>query len=677
MTSSPQRLLPSDLYRFALATMPAISPDGTTLVYAQLTFDREKEAKRTALWRIDANGHVPFTAGTNDRAAVFAPDGERIAFVRDVEEKPAIFTMSLRGGEPRELVRGYDKIGSLAWSPDGTHIAFTATAPHDPQTANVYVDEKSQARHIRALPFKSDDDGLLDGIRKHLFVVATGGGAAVQLTRGNFDVSGPAWSPDGTTLAYASQADKPEDATALGDIFAVDVATHAVRKLTATNGPAQAPAFSPDGTEIAYVGHTRGDDGGGALDYALLAVPAGGGAIRSLSAGYERTVGDQIMSDTRPAPGACAPRWSADGSEVFTLVSVDGATSIAAFPRAGGAPRIVASGERAIFGFDLARDGTVAFAYSTPVIPADIATLDPHGTETRRTALNDGWLAAFDVLAPTRLRPRSADGTVDLDLWMLVPAAAEPLPLILEVHGGPHGAYGFAFFFEFQLLASHGFAVAYGNPRGSQSYGEAYASAIAGDWGGCDVADVLTLLDAAEAAGNFDRARIGVAGGSYGGFMTTTLLGRSNRFAAGVSMRAVNDFVSEVGASDVGWFLERELKAPWFADQGRALFEGSPMRTAHQIVAPLLIEHSERDFRCPIDQGEQLFTLLRRLHRTVEFVRFTGDGHNLSRTGSPRNRILRLRAILHWFIRHLRPANSTPAADAAGALFSPLPGEQD
>ena len=677
MTSTTQRLVPGDLYRFALAGKPSITPDGTTILYEQLTFDGETEKKRTALWRIDANGHTAFTSGKTDRLAVIAPDGRRVAFVRDVDEKQAIFTMSLTGGEPREIARGYDKIGALAWSPDGSRLAFTATTPHDPATARVYVDEKTQARHIRRLPFKSDDDGLLDGIRKHLFVVGVDAGTPERVTDGDFDVAEPVWSPDGKTIAYASQADKPEEATSLGDIFIVDVASKSVRKLTATNGPAHSPSFAPDGSEIAYLGHTRGDDGGGALDYELLAIPAAGGDVRSISGDYERTLGDVIMSDTRPAPGSMPPHWSTDGSEIFALVSIDGTSSLAAFPRTSGAPRMVAAGDRAIYGFDVARDGTFAFAYSTPTIPADIATLDTAGNETRRTSLNDRWLADLGVIAPKRLRPRSADGTVDLDLWLLVPPADGPLPLVLGVHGGPHAAYGFGFFFEFQLLASHGFAVAYGNPRGSQSYGEAYASAIAGDWGGCDVDDVLTLLDAAEAAGRFDRERIGVAGGSYGGFMTTTLLGRSKRFAAGVSMRAVNDFVSEVGASDLGWFLERELEAPWTADQGRALFEGSPMRKAHQIDAPLLVEHSERDFRCPIDQGEQLFTLMRRLHRTAEFVRFTGDGHNLSRTGSPRNRILRLRAILHWFIRYLKPSGIEPAPDTAGVLFSPLPTEQN
>jgi acylaminoacyl-peptidase len=248
---------------------------------------------------------------------------------------------------------------------------------------------------------------------------------------------------------------------------------------------------------------------------------------------------------------------------------------------------------------------------------------------------------------------------------------------VLEVHGGPHAAYGATFFFEFQMLASQGIAVAYGNPRGSQTYGHAYANGSLGDWGGVDASDVLRILDGALELGSFDTTRIGIAGGSYGGFMTSWLLGHSDRFAAGVSMRAVNDHVSEIGASDLGWFLERELQAAYADDAGRKLFEMSPMRSATSMVAPLLVEHSERDYRCPIDQGEQLFTILRRLGRTeTEFVRFADTGHELSRSGKPRSRVLRLRSIANWFVRHLRPAGSPERSRDAGALFAPVAGEE-
>jgi dipeptidyl aminopeptidase/acylaminoacyl peptidase len=400
----------------------------------------------------------------------------------------------------------------------------------------------------------------------------------------------------------------------------------------------------------------------------LLVIAADGGDVRSLSRALDRPVLDYINGDTRGTGGQQAPIWSADDREIFVSYGDEGTCAIAAFARADGARRIVAGGERDIFAFDVAADGAIAFAYSAPTVPGEIAMLHG-GSEVAATACNP-WLAERSIRAPRRVRPLAGDGCT-LDQWILDPDATDA-PFVVAVHGGPHMAYGYAFMFEFQLLAAHGIGVAYGNPRGGQTYGHAYSNAIIGDWGGIDASDVLALLDSLLANASVDPKRVGLAGGSYGGFMTTWLLGHSKRFACGISMRAVNDFVSEVGATDLGWFLEAELEAPW-VDAGRKLFERSPMRSAHEIDVPLLVEHSDRDYRCAIDQGEQLFTLLRRLgRRDVEFVRFTGDGHGLSRTGKPRNRILRLRAIAHWLIRHLRPAGVTPLADRAGALFEPL-----
>jgi dipeptidyl aminopeptidase/acylaminoacyl peptidase len=675
----PTPLVPSDLLSVVTVSDPQIAPDGSAVYYRRSWFDRDADEIRGAIRRVDRDGaDRAFTGGTNDRLARVAPDGSALAFAGDRDGKTRLFVLRLDGGEAQQLGGEIQKITALAWSPDSKRIAFVAIAPHDPATARAFHDEKTGARHIRMLPFKSDADGLLDGTRKHLFVIdVAGDGTARQVTEGDYDVNAPSWSPDGRTIAFAGRVDIPdtESATALSDICVVDVASGAVTKLTASDGPMITPAFSHDGREIAFLGHHHGDDGGGRFDTELLVIPAQGGPARSLSAGLGRTVGNVVTGDLRSG-GPVAPAWSPDDREIFAVVSDEGSSSIRAFARDGGGTRVVTGGVREIFGFSVANAGALAFAYSTPTVPNEIALLESYGGERTLTDANP-WLAEKIVVAPKRYRPRADDGTV-LDAWLIAPPhAKEPKPpLVVEVHGGPHAAYGHSFFLEFQVLAAQGIAVAYGNPRGSQSYGHAYSNAILGDWGGIDVADVLRILDGALQQGEFDATRIGIAGGSYGGFMTTWLMGHSDRFAAGVSMRAVNDFVSEAGASDLGWFLERELQTRYADDAGRRLFEGSPMRAASAITAPLLVEHSERDYRCPIDQGEQLFTILRRLGNTgAEFMRFTDKGHEMSRAGKPRSRILRLRAIAHWFIRHLKPAGVEPEPDEAGSLFRPLRGE--
>lgn len=668
MTETP--LVPADLLRLALPGDPQCAPDGRVF-FVLSTQDEASDETRSAIWSVRAGSPAtPFTSGLHDRMPRISPDATQLAFIGQRAEATCVYVMPLGGGEARAVTPDCEALGGLVWAPGSDAVAYVAKTGLDASGARSALDERSGARHIRALPFKSDEEGLLDGRRKHLFVCRPEPGApAVQLTFGDFDVDSPAWSPDGASLAFTAQIDVPETAF-WSDVFVVELGGGELRKLTAGQGPAETPAFSRDGREIAFVGHLHGE-AFTPHNLELLVVPSAGGAIRSLSAQLDRSIVDSIICDVRGLAPPQPPIWSAGDREIFVPLCSEATCGIAAFARDGSHHRVVAGGERDIFAFARSDDGTLAFAFSTPLVASEIAQLDPYGNESRLTDCNP-WLAQRALRAPRRLRPAAADGWV-LDLFLLDPDGAGLAPYVLAVHGGPHTAYGFAFSFEFQTIVSHGIGVAYGNPRGSTSYGFTFADGVTGRWGQDDASDVLSLLDATLAAAPADPKRIALAGGSYGGFMTTWLLGHSKRFATGISMRAVNDFVSEVGAADLGWFLERTLGAPW-DDGGRKLFENSPMRTAHQIDVPLLIMHSERDYRCPIDQGEQLFTLLRRLGRSeTEFVRFSGDGHGLSRSGHPRNRILRLRAIVHWLARHLKPDGPLVAPlREAGALFKEL-----
>jgi len=662
-------LVPSDLLLLALPGDPQPPVNGRVF-YVLATQDGDADEKLSAIWSVrPGEAPVRFGSGKHDRSPRVSPDGTKLAFIGERGDGIRLYIAPLDGGEALAIGPAFDRIEGISWSPDSRQLCYSATTPLDPETAIIALDERSGARHIRALPYKSDDDGLLDGRRRHLFTLACDGGEPMRLTHGDFDVFDPVWSAQGDRIAFSARKDIPE-ANFFDDIYVIATSGVALTKLTQSRGPADKPSFSHDGTEVAYLAHEHGDDAGGRFNTELFLVPVEGGETRSISGAVDRSVMDYIGCDTRGVGGQQAPYWSADDRELFVSLSSEGTCGIAAFSRDGSGHRMLASGERDVFAFARAPDGTIVFSFSNPLVPCEIRLLDTSGIEQVLTKSNP-WLAERAIRAPRRVRPAAQDGTV-LDLWILDPDETENAPYVLQVHGGPHTAYGFAFMLEFQILASHGIGVAFGNPRGSQTYGHAYADAIVGNWGGLDASDVLCFLDALLANSPADPARVGLAGGSYGGFMTTWLLGRSKRFAAGVSMRAVNDFVSEVGATDLGWFLENEVGAPW-NDGGQKLFEKSPMRNAHEIDVPLLVEHSERDYRCAIDQGEQLFTLLRRFGRAqTEFVRFTGDGHNLSRGGKPRNRILRLRSIVQWFVRHLKPRGIEPAADVAGSLFAPL-----
>jgi dipeptidyl aminopeptidase/acylaminoacyl peptidase len=662
-------LVPHDLTRIAIAVDPQLAPDGRTVIYRRAAFNVANDKAGGALWRVLGDAPAAaFTSGTNDRLPRINPRGERIAFVRDVEEEARIHVMPLDGGEAQPVGEPCTGIASLEWSHDGNALAYTAPAPFDEMTAHVYFDEPSGARHIRALPYKGDLEGLHDGRRAQLFVLDLVAGTTRQLTHGDADAALPAWSPDGTTIAVLVGAAR--EASMINDIVLVDVADGSTRRLTAGDGPNGGASFSPDGRRIAWVGHRHGNDTRRSGE--LFVANVDGTERRSLSLALDRPIGVAVGGDLRSGGGA-VPVWRGDDT-LLALVSDRGNVSLRSFDLRDGTIATLAGGEREIYAFATAPQGAVVFAYSTPVIPSELARLDASGERTLTDT--NPWLAEKRVIAPTHLPSPTADGTV-LDAWLITPEnPAAATPLVLEIHGGPHAAYGNTFFLEFQILAGCGLGVAYGNPRGSATYGTAFASAITADWGGIDANDVLAILDAALAAEPFDPARVAAVGGSYGGFMTTWLLGHCDRFATGISMRACNDFVSFNGVTDIGFFLEAELGTPLTADGMRELFERSPMRAVERITAPVLVMHSERDYRCPIDQGEQLFNVLRMLGKSdAEFVRLTGDGHELSRSGKPRHRVLRLRAIANWLRRQLGTVARSAGDDAAGSLFRPLAGE--
>lgn len=669
-------MLPSDLLALRGVEDPQISPAGDAIVYVQSRFNVTENKTERSLWRVRGGRAERFTQGTSDRAPRWSPSGNAIAFVRrgngekDDEKKSSLYAMPLDGGEPRVVAGPFERIGTPAWSPDGRRIAFAAAVQTAPTDTTVALDEESGARHITALPYKSDSLGLFDGKRMHVHVATIDGDVRV-LTGGAFDAADPAWSPDGAMLAFVANPGVQEGAFA-NDVYAVSSSGGELQRLSTMNGIFGAPEYSRDGKEIAVVGLDI-DEFSGRRNAQLWCIPANGGTARSLTPDRACYLGDACISDMR-AHESSRPYWTPGDKEIVVQRSQEGACTLVAYARDGSGSREVAGGELEIYAFSGAVDGTIGFASTDVADPGSIALLRA-GKLERLANDNAEWLAAHPPQRPQRLRPKAADGTV-LDAWVLRAHTSNgtPKPLVHAVHGGPHGAYGFGYFFEFQLLASLGMHVVYGNPRGSQSYGESYADAITGRWGDLDASDLKAILEAAKAElGVDDRRKIAVEGGSYGGLMTTWLLGHTKDYACGISMRAVNDYVSEALASDIPRFLERELKADW-TDNGRRLFEISPIRGASQIDVPLLIVHSERDFRCPIDQGEQLFSLLRQLEADVEFVRFTADGHDLSRNGTPRNRVLRYRAIAHWLRSHL---GLEERGRGAGWLFAPVDGETE
>jgi dipeptidyl aminopeptidase/acylaminoacyl peptidase len=436
-------------------------------------------------------------------------------------------------------------------------------------------------------------------------------------------------------LAFASSRHEGHDHDLRSDVFVVAPDGSGLRQVTDSSLNAGAPRFSADGRTIFFVGADYGPDGLAffARNNGLYAVPAGGGAARRL------TDSESIDID---APG----NVRLHGSELLAQVLNRGAVDLRRFGADGVEGEPVITGPRQVTGFDVA--GEVLVAVVADAGSAGELVLVREGKEEILTDFGSRIRAEGQLRPMQELTARAPDG-YPVHGWLVEPEGAGPHPVLLLIHGGPYAQYGWTLFDEAQVYAGAGYAVVLGNPRGSAGYGQQHGLAVKGDVGERSAADLFALLDAGLARPGLDARRVGVLGGSHGGFMTTWLLGHSDRFRAGISERAVNAIDSFTGSSDIGWMFASELYGPDPEQQRRQ----SPLTAAADIDTPLLIIHSENDWRCPIEQGKRLYVALKSRGAEVEMLLFPGEGHEMSRSGLPSHRLARFAAILDWWQRYL------------------------
>ncbi len=449
------------------------------------------------------------------------------------------------------------------------------------------------------LRYESDEEGLLDGRRRRLWLVDVTTGASEALTHGDWDDAHAAWSPDGREVAFVSNRTEDRDRNTVSDVYVVSLGARRARRITASDGPQAHPTFAPRGRAVAYYGH-RDARASNAVNVHLWVSEEGGARSRDVLAGWDRTVTGVVITDMRGVHELKPPTWTPDGKRLFFVGSDSGNANLYEVPVEGGAPRAVTRGEHQVVHatFDRERRRFAALIAS-PTEPGAVYVGDVAGGALRRlTRVNAAVTEGAYVAVPERILFHGADGW-PIEGWILKPAGFDPqraYPLVLQIHGGPHTAYGNSFFHEFQALAGRGYVVLYTNPRGSQSYGERFAHACVGDWGGKDYADLMAGVDHVVAQGYVDTSRLGVTGGSYGGFMTNWIVGHTDRFAAAVTARSISNNASSFGTSDIGWhFWEYEMgDADPYADPERyARF--SPLRYVRNVRTPLLILHSEND----------------------------------------------------------------------------------
>jgi len=653
-----------DLFRLILPGAPALSPDGKRIAFAIKRLNAKENRYESHLYVMSARGGRPrqLTRGlVADGTPAWSPDGGQLAFVSDRGGVGNVWALPLDGGEPRRLtdLQG-GPVSSMSWSPDGKEIAFSHLSM--PKVDPAKRKKEATFKHVTRLYHKEDGIGWFGDAWWTLWKVDARTGRAKELTAGAHHDQDPSWSPDSKRLTFVSGRSEDADRTPdLNDVYVMDRNGRRVKAVTSKPGSRNAPCFGLDGRHVYWVGYEGGSGEWLEHEHTVHRAPVSGdGKIVELNLRHDRWAMNMVGSDTTSSFATALRVYRAgDEERVLFGSDEDGSYRLYSIPAAGGAkPRLELGGKVSVLSVSVhPESGKAAACVATNNDTGEIYHLALDGSNAPKQITN----ATRPFFRPLRYNlpeeVRMKNGNVELQGWILKPPgfrAGRKYPCLIEVHGGPMTQYGEAWFHEMQVLAAKGWVVAYCNPRGSSGRGRRFAAHIEGKWGRDDWSDVKAFSDWVARRAFVDSKRVGILGGSYGGYMTCWAVGHTKRYKAAVAQRNAADFWVHWGSSDFGWFRSKFFggRHPWEAP--KAYHDQSPAFWAKNVKTPLLLIHSEGDLRCPIAESEMMFTAVKLLDQApCELVRFEGEFHGLSRGGKPRNREERLKRIVDWFERYL------------------------
>jgi dipeptidyl aminopeptidase/acylaminoacyl peptidase len=691
----PRAPRPEDLYQLRVPTEVALSPDGRSVAFVVKSVAPGKDGYRSALWvaPTDGSGEArQLTAGTkNDTTPRWSPDGRTIAFLSDraavlqaggAGAKPGkaeapkeggtqVWLLPFaEGGEARQLTDLPKDVSGLAWSPDGARLVVVSgaesTEPEKKRQRAPDDPPEPDTRLIDRLGYQFNGAGFVHDKFSRLWLVDVGSGAAELLTTGDNHDQDPAWSPDGRQVAFISDRHPNPDLGWRSDVYVVTVSTRRIRQVSPGRGRQQwvAPEWSPDGAWIAAIGNRDWKKGvieqGG-----LWRIRVRDGFAEDLVSGSDLEAFPALNSDL-VSPGPGRPAWTDDGRWVVFAAPVDGSQELWRVEVEGRRIERLTRGRHCVSGARLVAGSRgasrVAAIRASGAQPPDVVVGEIPGGRLSGDAsvsltpvsrlMREAW-DGIRLVEPVE-RWHEVDGHRVQGWFIASPAStkAKPAPVVVQIHGGPATLYGWSLMWEWQVLAASGISVYACNPRGSQGYGQAFLTANVRDWGDGPMRDVMGGLDALIADGLVDGDRAGVTGGSYGGYLTSWIVGHTDRFKAAVTCRSVNDLVSQMLSGDIGgptFGLYVYGAHPW--DDWDLYRRHSPLTYAKNVTTPVLIQHAEKDLRCTVTQAEELFAVLRSLRKTVRLMRVPDESHELTRSGTPFRRVDNQRLIVEWF-RH-------------------------
>ena len=675
--NSPRGITAEDYFGFEFLSDPHISPDGKLAAYVLTKVDRAQNRRNSSVWMVAIDGsRAPWqftTSPQSSNSPRWSPDGKWLAFLSarssgeaatatgpaqtgpppppttpapsTDQQRAQLYLLSMDGGEARRVTNLKNGVSNFQWSPDGSR--FVVVSRIGPSDARAENKDRSDVRHYKNTSYKFNDTGWFDDRRTHLWVVDVKTGNSKQITEGNdWNDRDPQWSPDGGRITFVSnRSGKEYEADRNTDVWVISAEGGKLTKISDHDEADGNPRWSPDGKLIAFTGEVHERD-----HPKIWLAPASGGVPSVLAAGGLDLIPNGLD-------------WSEDGKWIYFESGVKGENQLFRIDVTAKSITQVTHGARALrsVDFDWHAKKMVYLANDFHHLD-DLYLADLDGRNERKlTKLNEGLWKQLQLADVARFSYQSTDN-FDIDAFLVKPIdfqEGKKYPLILSVHGGPAGMYGVDWYHEFQVYAAKGYAVLFTNPRGSTGYGQNFERAIVNEWGGKDYVDVMNGVD--EALKRYpwiDADRMGVTGGSYGGFMTNWIVGHTNRFKAAVTLRSVANFISDDGTRDGAYGHTPDFGGDIF-DKFDLYWERSPLKYARNVKTPTLILHSDNDFRVPIEQGEQWFQALKHFGVTTEIVMFPRENHNLTRTGEPKHLVESLNWQLYWFDRFL---NKNPNA---------------
>ncbi len=734
--SEKRNITEKDLFDFVWIGSPEVSPDGWRAAFVRVTVNEKKDGYDTAIWMVSTAGDEParqLTNGRHDTTPRWSPDGKFLAFVRGAEkegkpEPPQLCMLPMTGGDAfvfTSLPRG---AGDPRWSPDGKWIVFTDTAnpedlakqvrkkqkeeelkkaaaaeaspspaPKKEETAAKKVEDEtkreSDVHVITRAVYRDNEEGYLDPKHpQHLWVIQAPRSANEkveprQLTNGRFDEGGAVWSRDGAQIYFASlHADEPYYELPKTELYSIPAQGGVpAAKLTTIPMDIGALALSPDGRQMAFIA-SAAEPVNSYTQPDLWTIDLTSEAkARNLTSNFDFDAGASVFGDNAAprALGVNIPIWSGDGKSIISIYSKEGRTALAAFDAQSGTPSDITHGNQAVLRYSAAPNGSkLVCLVSTPTRINDLYCIDQPGAEPRQlTHSNDELFTQLNLTEPEEIWYQSFDGK-RIQAWIQKPPGFDPAkkyPLILNIHGGPHAAYGFIFEHEFQWMAAKGYVVLYPNPRGSTSYGQEFGNVIQYKYPGDDFKDLMTGVDEALGRGGIDDKKMGVTGGSGGGLLTNWVVGHTDRFAAAVAQRDIASWTDWWYTADFTLFQQTWFKTPPFADEAGDYKARSPITYINNVKTPLMLVLGEDDSRTPPSAGgEQMFRALKFRKIPTVMVKFPHETHELSRSGQPWHRIERLQHIVGWFDHWLmgvsKPEYEVAAeTDVPGRAQKPTP----